>query len=175
MMTVPAPRDDHCGGRHGHHGRREWSSCEDFTVLKRLAAATLLIGGLLAFFGGLVVSVIALIQAAWWTVLWGLLAALAGVVVHFVGLGGAFAAASGPRSPADKEHNRRLHTFDRAIRAERRRRPPVSPHDDWPSWWRAELAEVRRSDMTAPESFIDYVLAQRRSAGLPDFDPGIVD
>jgi hypothetical protein len=144
-------------------------------MLKYLAAITLFIGGLLAVFGGLVVAVIALIQAAWWTALWSLLAALAGIVVHFVGLGAAFAAVAGPKSQRQKDHDRRLQSFDRAIRAERRRRPPAPPHDDWPSWWRAEIADVRRSDMTAPEGFIDYVLAQRRSAGLRDFEAGTVD
>jgi hypothetical protein len=29
--------------------------------------------------------------------------------------------------------------------------------------------------MTAPDSFISYVLAERRSAGLPDFDPRVMD
>ncbi|WP_132181189.1 hypothetical protein [Micromonospora sp. KC606] len=143
--------------------------------MRRLVAATMLVAGLLVCIGGPVVSILALFRGAWWTALWGLLAALAGVVVHFSGLAAAFSVAHGPRSPEEKDHDRRLRTFDRAIRAEKRRRRPSPPHADWPTWWRAQIADVRASEMTAPESFITYVLAQRRSAGLQDFDPGLVD
>jgi hypothetical protein len=138
--------------------------------LLAVPAAATVICGVLVGFGGLVAAVIALFQAAWWTVLWGLLAVPAGVVIYFIGVVMALWVVHEPLSPKEKARNRRLGTFDRAIKAEKRGRPPAPPHHNWPSWWRAEIAEARRTETVNPDSLVTYVLKMRSDAGLSDLD-----
>jgi hypothetical protein len=64
-------------------------------ILASSLIVVMMIGGMLLGFGGLVAAVIALFQAAWWTVLWGLLAVPAGNVIHFFGLAFAFRLGAG--------------------------------------------------------------------------------
>lgn len=65
-------------------------------------------------------------------------------------------------------HNFTIDAIDQDIKAEQRGDPPHGGRASWNEKWIAQISHLRKSNSDL--KYIDYIVKQRRSHGLPELD-----